>query len=437
MEFVESQSLEFKERFNDSCKHTIVAFLSHGSGVVYVGINKYGKPVKLADIDEIQRDISNFIIDQVSPRCVELVKTSLVDIDGFTVIKIEVIKGDKLFYIKKYGLSVKGCYTRVGSTTREMNDEEIKKKYESTLNIPEKDITEIEAYHQDLTFAHMKNYLISKGFHINEKTFAQNYKLLTKNGKYNHMAEILADKNDIHVNVMTFKGKDKTQYLKRDEFGYTCLLYAYERAKSYVDAINQTFVEVKSGPRREKKMFDPDAFREARVNACVHNKWSESSCPGIYIYEDRLVIQSFGIHRNLTTEEILKGISKPVNECLMDIFLKCGFCEQSGHGVPEVVNKYGKSAYEFEGSFILVTIPFDKKGFSDDVGVNVGVNENIDQLIISEIRSGSNLKAEAMANKYDVSTRTIERHLAKLKKQGIIIRVASDKKGYWELKDIK
>ena len=32
------------------------------------------------------------------------------------------------------------------------------------------------------------------------------------------MAEILADENDIVVNVMTFKGKNKAQYLKRDEF---------------------------------------------------------------------------------------------------------------------------------------------------------------------------------------------------------------------------
>ena len=45
MEFVESQTLEFKEQFNDSCKHTIVAFLSHGSGTIYIGINKNGKPV--------------------------------------------------------------------------------------------------------------------------------------------------------------------------------------------------------------------------------------------------------------------------------------------------------------------------------------------------------------------------------------------------------
>ena len=143
MELIESQTLELKEKFNDSCKHTIVAFLSHGNGTIYIGVNDAGKLVKIDDINETQKEISNFIADQVSPRCVDLVKTELEDIDGHTVIRIDVKQGDKLFYIKKYGLSVKGCYIRVGSTTREMSDEEIMVKYEA--NMPKPDIIDLES----------------------------------------------------------------------------------------------------------------------------------------------------------------------------------------------------------------------------------------------------------------------------------------------------
>lgn len=82
-------------------------------------------------------------------------------------------------------------------------------------------------------------------------------------------------------------------------------------------------------------MFDPDAFEQAWVNACVHNKWAVSNHPGVYIYEDRLVIESQGgIPKSLTKEKFLKGVSEPVNKALMDIFIKCDFCEESGHGVP-------------------------------------------------------------------------------------------------------
>ena len=80
-------------------------------------------------------------------------------------------------------------------------------------------------------------------------------------------------------------------------------------------------------------------------------------------------------------------------------------------------------------------------GFSDDVGVNVGANvglsSDLDNKIINEIHLNFKATAQLLGLKFGVSKRTIERHLAKLKKQGIIIRVASDKKGYWELKDIK
>ena len=72
----------------------------------------------------------------------------------------------------------------------------------------------------------------------------------------------------------------------------------------------------------------------------------------------------------------LKGVSEPVNKALMDIFIKCDFCEESGHGVPAVVNAYGNDAYEFSDNFIDVTIPFDKTGFeSQNVAQNVAFNE--------------------------------------------------------------
>ena len=159
-------------------------------------------------------------------------------------------------------------------------------------------------------------------------------------------------------------------------FGYTCLLLAYEKVKNYVDSINETYVKVGVTPRLEKKMFDPDAFEQAWVNACVHNKWAVSNHPGVYIYEDRLVIESQGgIPKSLTKEKFLKGVSEPVNKALMDIFIKCDFCEESGHGVPTVVEKYGIDSYEFMDNFIDVTIPFDKTGFGNHEPQNEPQNE--------------------------------------------------------------
>lgn len=53
----------------------------------------------------------------------------------------------------------------------------------------------------------------------------------------------------------------------------------------YCKALNETYVDVSVRPRKEKKMFNEDAFSEAWTNACIHNLW-EISEPAIYWYEE-------------------------------------------------------------------------------------------------------------------------------------------------------
>ena len=96
---------------------------------------------------------------------------------------------------------------------------------------------------------------MSNDNHISDDTFLENYHLLTKDGHFNYLAELLVDKNDIVINVATFASSDKTKYLRREEFGGKCLLLVVEQAKNYVNSINQTFVDVTTTPRKERKML--------------------------------------------------------------------------------------------------------------------------------------------------------------------------------------
>ena len=80
----------------------------------------------------------------------------------------------------------------------------------------------------------------------------------------------------------------------------------------------------------------------------MHNKWSESNHSGIYVYRNRLEIESFcGIPSLLTKEQFLRGKSEPVNKQLFDLFRACNFAEESGHGVPSVVKVYGEDYRSF------------------------------------------------------------------------------------------
>ncbi len=95
-----------------------------------------------------------------------------------------------------------------------MSEDEIEKRYIDSLTITEKSIVDIAVLRDDFTFDKFKRYLVEKGIHIKEETFYKNFNLITKHGKFNILAELLADDNMNSIKVSVFKGKDKSVFTK-------------------------------------------------------------------------------------------------------------------------------------------------------------------------------------------------------------------------------
>jgi len=433
----EDNKIELKEVVADSVPKEIVSFLNTDGGNIYIGIKKNREVVGIKNIDDTMRIISDIITDKISPRCVSFVKQYHEELEGKDIIRIEIKKGDKLYYIKKYGMSENGCFIRIGSSCKSLTPDEIQDRFIKSLTIKEKNIIDIPSTKNDLTFKILKNYLISNNNHISDNTFFDNYHLLTRDGKFNYLAEILADKNDIVINVATFYSNDKTKYLKREEFGGKCLLLAMEQAKNYINSINQTYVNLETTPRKEIKMFDTEAFEQAWINACVHNKWSESNHPGIYVYNNRLEIESFGgIPKVLTKEQFLNGKSEPVNKQLFDIFRACNFAEESGHGVPSVVSVYGDDAYVFSEYFIDVIIPFNKDGFNKAKSISKKKQPaDIRKEILEILKNNGRISRKDLIIILNITEGSARHHLNKLQEEGKIEHIGPDKGGYWKVND--
>lgn len=433
----EDNKIELKEVVADSVPKEIVSFLNTDGGNIYIGIKKNREVVGIKNIDDTMRIISDIITDKISPRCVSFVKQYHEELEGKDIIRIEIKKGDKLYYIKKYGMSENGCFIRIGSSCKSLTPDEIQDRFIKSLTIKETNIIDIPSTKNDLTFKILKNYLISNNNHISDNTFFDNYHLLTRDGKFNYLAEILADKNDIVINVATFYSNDKTKYLKREEFGGKCLLLAMEQAKNYINSINQTYVNLETTPRKEIKMFDTEAFEQAWINACVHNKWSESNHPGIYVYNNRLEIESFGgIPKVLTKEQFLNGKSEPVNKQLFDIFRACNFAEESGHGVPSVVSVYGDNAYVFSEYFIDVIIPFNKDGFNKAKSISKKKQPaDIRKEILELLKNNGRISRKDLIIILNITEGSARHHLNKLQEEGKIEHIGPDKGGYWKVND--
>ena len=216
----------------------------------------------------------------------------------------------------------------------------------------------------ELSFNQLFIYYETRGIRLREETFKENLELLTQDGRYNILAQLLSDDPHIDIQFALFNGKDKasSMYAVRN-FGHMCILLSLDRVLDFGDTLNipQADERNRKVERKEVMLFNTDAFREAVVNAFAHNDWLHENSPMFTAYEDRIEITSFGtLPPTQTREGFFGGRSVPVNRKLSEILVQLHISERSGRGVPKIVGAYGKDVFGFKDNAIVVSIPFDR-----------------------------------------------------------------------------
>jgi predicted HTH transcriptional regulator len=197
-------------------------------------------------------------------------------------------------------MSPNGCLLRVGTTvqpmTREMIDDLYSKRIRNSLG-------KLLSPRQDLTFKQLKIYYEENGFELNEK-FLSNLELLNDDNKLNYAAYLLADENGISIKVAKYSGFDKVDLIENAEFGYCSLIKSTESILNKLEIENSTKTKITSTVRKEVRLIDPTALREAVINAIIHNDYSNGIPPVFEIFADRIVITSAGgLPQELSQEE--------------------------------------------------------------------------------------------------------------------------------------
>lgn len=299
--------------------------------------------------------------------------------------------------------------------------------------------------YQDLTFEKLLIYYGAKGLKLNPDTFKKNLSFYTEDGKYNILAQLLSDNSHMPIRVAIFSGTTKADnmYSVR-EFGNQCLLYSLDEVLRYGDVLNiiQADERERIVERKEVPLFENDAFREAVINAFVHNKWISGNEPMITVFSDRIEILSRGsLAPEQTLEGFFAGESVPVNKKLSEILLQLHISEKTGRGVPKITQRYGKEAYEFRENSIVVKIPFNwinvmgSGSHTSDEPISITTSLTRTQLrMLTEIRNNPNITKAKLAESLDVGKTTIDNGIAALKKYGYLERVGSNKSGYWNVR---
>ena len=288
----ESNRVEFKSKLSDDLEKEVVAFLNYREGgVLYIGIDDSGKPVKLSNLDELQLKIKDRLKNNIAPSCLGLFDVVLEKVEDIDVIKIIIASGnEKPYYIKKRGMSPKGCFIRQGNASEPMDIKMIEDLFSKRVRTS---LSKIASPRQDLTFEQLHIYYEAKHLHLNDK-FANNLELLTDDGKYNYVAYLLSDNNGISIKVAKYKGIDRVELIENNEYGYTSLIKATKSVLDKLEVENTTFAKITSKERIETHFWDTIAIREAVINAIIHNDYTNEIPPKFEIFDDRLEITSAG-----------------------------------------------------------------------------------------------------------------------------------------------
>lgn len=191
-------------------------------------------------------------------------------------------------------------------------------------------------------------------------------------------------------------------------------------------------------PRKDIYLFDFNCVNEALINSLVHNDWTITE-PQISMFSDRLEILSYGgIPNGMTKEQFYQGISKPRNATLMRIFLNMGLTEHTGHGVPTIIERYGKEVFEIEDNYIKCIIPFEKDVLAKIENKRISKNDNFifnlnktEKNVITNLIDNPNISLSELAEIIGVTKRTVERAFKNLQKKNILEKVGTKSKGQW------
>lgn len=188
--------------------------------------------------------------------------------------------------------------------------------------------------------------------------------------------------------------------------------------------------------REELPEIPENALREIIVNAFAHSDYESLPEIEIGIHPGKIEIYNPGCFPDDLTpyDFITKNLpSYKRNKLILDILFRSKDVEKSGTGfqrVNELCNEFNvlwnfrKEAYGFFFEFIRTNVHIN-------VHINEQLNEN-EQIIFNLIKNNNKISKSELSIRINKSEKSVQRIISLLIKKGLIIRVGSNKTGYWK-----
>ena len=129
------------------------------------------------------------------------------------------------------------------------------------------------------------------------------------------------------------------------------------------------------------------------------------------------------------------------NPKIANVLHDYGFVREFGEGVNRIyeeMEKAGLPVPEFRQTDFIMRATIRKVEINHELrqkNVPENVPEKSKRNILDDIRKNPHLTLTDLAEKYSVHIKTIKRDIGVLKQKGCIVRIGSDKGGYWKIND--
>lgn len=447
----ESQNIEYKESWRDEYLKWLCGFANAQGGTIYVGIDDAGNVVGVKDAKKLMEDIPNKI--QSGLGIVADVNKLTKDGKDYLEIKVDP---------SSYPISYHGeFHYRSGATKQQLTGIALTEFITKKTGVRWEDVTVDGITVDDLDAESFKIFrrealrskrMTEAELNISNEELLSKLKLIS-NGKLKRSAVLLfyGDPSIVQVGSFVKVGKFTNGTVEYHDDLEGSLI---STADKIVDLIYLKYLKAKITYEHDRRVetypFARNAIREAIYNAIAHNCYMYGTPIQIRIEEEQIIISNRCILPEGWTAETLMQPhdSIPYNPDIANVFYRAGYIETWGQGIQKICDECTALGadlpkYEIIGTGLRVYFPAlksalidqpktpNRHGVGKDVGLEVGLAEKIIDLILKD----SEIKMSEMAEKLDVTTRTVEREMKKLRESGRVVRVGGKRYGHWEVRE--